>query len=128
MAKVKLTQEQRVNKAEELNNSRLLKVWRVSKYPEVKNVANQLFTEMKTQGLVSKRYAEDLHDHVSKIVLDLYTAYRSDPKLYLSYSRNRNDYYGKVSKYKNLGYNHTIKTIEFLKGIQTIPANPDNPE
>ena len=57
MAKAKLTQKQIVKKAEELNNSRPLNVWRVSKYPEVKSVINHLFTEMKAQGIVSKRYA-----------------------------------------------------------------------
>jgi hypothetical protein len=113
--KPKLSDEEIQQKAEEYNNSRPLYVWRVSDHPEVKEVINILFDEMRSQGLVSTRYAEKSRRNLSAVVLDLYVAFLSDPKMYIGYSRNRNDY-GKGSRYKALflSYEHLIKAVDFL--------------
>jgi len=105
-----------IQKAKDLNNSRQLDIHKISDYPEVKSVVGHIFSGMETQGLTNKRYADTLKDHIRTIVLDLYAAYRSDPTMYISYSRNKNDY-KKGSRYKALfwGYTNTIKVIDFLK-------------
>ena len=80
---------------------------------------------MEEQGLVSKRYGDQLRSNLTTIVLDLYVAYLSDPKLYISYSRNRNDY-GKGSRNKAifLSYVHVIKSIDFLISNQYVENIP----
>ena len=126
----KLTDQQKLQKAEELSKSRPLDVWRVSDHPEVKEVIATLFAEMEHQGLVSKRYSDQLQSNLTAIVLDLYVSYLSDPKLYISYSRNSNDY-GKGSRNKAifLSYVHLIKSIDFLisnQYVENIPGFRDS--
>jgi hypothetical protein len=113
--KPKLTDQQKLQKAEDLGHSRPLYAWRVSEHPEVKDVIASLFAEMEQQGLVSKRYRDKLRSNFTTIVLDLYVAYLSDPKLYVSYSRHKNDY-GKGSRNRAifLSYVHVIKSVDFL--------------
>ncbi len=102
-------------KAEEYNYSRPLDIWRVSDHPEVREVISLLFEEMKSKGLVNKRYANKLRRNLLAVVLDLYVAYLSDPRLYIGYSRDRNKY-RKGSRYKALflSYQLLIKSIDFL--------------
>ena len=125
-----LTDEELQQKAEELSNSRPLDVWRVSDHPEVKDVIAALFAEMKQQGLVSKRYGDKLRSNLNTIVLDLYVASLTDPKLYISYSRNRSDY-GKGSRNKALflSYELIIKSVDFLirnQYVENIPGFRDS--
>jgi hypothetical protein len=123
--KPKLTDQQKLQKAEELSNSRPLDVWRVSEHPEVKEVITALFGEMEQQGLVSKRYSDKLRSNLTMIVLDLYVAFLTDPKLYISFSRNRNDY-GKGSRNKAIfmSYEHVIKSVDFLISYQYVENIP----
>jgi hypothetical protein len=110
-----LTDEELQQKAEELGHSRPLYPWRVGEHPEVKDVIAALFVEMEEQGLVSKRYGDQLRSNLTPIVLDLYVAYLSDPKLYVAYSRHKNDY-GKGSRNEAtiLSYSHVVNSIDFL--------------
>jgi hypothetical protein len=120
-----LTDPQKLQKAEELSNSRPLDVWRVSEHPETKDVIATLFAEMEEQGLVSKRYSDQLRSNLTAIVLDLYVASLSDPKLYVAYSRNSNDYgQGSRNKAIFLSYVHVIKSIDFLISNQYAEAIP----
>jgi hypothetical protein len=111
-----VTTEEQIRKAEQLNNSRPLDVWRISQYPEVKSVVHHIFSEMEAAGIVRKRYAEKLRRHVQAIVLDLFVAHRTDPVMYISYSRNKNDFKA-GSRYRAVffGYSHTLETVDFLK-------------
>jgi hypothetical protein len=120
-----LTDEELQQKAEDLGHSRPLYAWRVTEHPEVKDVIAALFAEMEEQGLVSKRYSDQLRSNLTTIVLDLYVAYLTDPKLYVSYSRNRSDY-GKGSRNKAifLSYVHVIKSVDFLISNQYAEAIP----
>ena len=79
-------------KAEALNNSRPLDVWRVSDHPEARSAINHIYQEIADAGLVSKRYADKWRDTVSAVVLDLYVSHISDPTMYIGYSRNNNNY------------------------------------
>lgn len=131
--KPKASPEEILQKAEELNNSRPLDVWRVSEHPEVKEVISILFQEMNSQKLVNKRYADRLRRNLIAVVLDLYVAYLSEPKLYIGYSRDRNNY-GKGSRYKALflSYEHLIKSVDFLidnQYAENVPGyrHPDAP-
>jgi hypothetical protein len=131
--KPKASPEEIQQKAEELNNSRPLDVWRTSNHPEVKEVVSILFEEMKTQGLVSTRYAEKHRKNLSAVVLDLYVAYLSDPTMYIGYSRDRSKY-SKGSRYKALflSYELIIKSIDFLISNQYVEnthgyRHPDAP-
>jgi hypothetical protein len=128
--KPKLTDEELQQKAEELGHARPLYAWRVSDYPEVKDVIDVLFAEMDQLGLVSKRYSDKLRSNLKTIVLDLYVANLTDPKLYVTYSRNRNDY-GKGSRNKAifLSYTHVIQSIDFLisnQYVENIPGFRDS--
>jgi hypothetical protein len=111
----KLSYEQRVQKAEELGNSRPLDVWRISKYPQVKGVIDILFKEMEDKGLVSKRYAPQLRKNLTVLVLNLYVAFLTDPTSYIAYYRRKEEYQ-KGSRYKALfiSYSHMINSADFL--------------
>jgi hypothetical protein len=113
--KPKLSDEELQQKAEELGHSRPLYPWRVTDHPEVRDVIAVLFNEMDQLGLVSKRYSDQLRSNLTAIVLDLYVAYLSDPKLYVAYSRHKNDY-GKGSRNEAtiLSHSHVVNSSNFL--------------
>ena len=68
-------------KAEAMNNSRPLDVWRVSAYPEAQSAIDHIYQEIFDTGLVSKRYASKWRKTVRAVVLDLYVAHISDPTM-----------------------------------------------
>ena len=103
-------------KAEELNNSRPLDVWRVSEYPEAQRAIDHIYQEIADAGLVSKRFASKWRDTVRAVVLDLYVAHVSDPTMYIGYSRNHNKY-SQSSRYSALFFSVGIlpKVVDYLK-------------
>ena len=111
-----VTSSAAASKAIRLNYSRPIDFHKTSTDPAIDSLVDNLFAQMQRAGLTSKRYAPELKTHIKVISLDLIGAYRTDPRRYLAYSRNRNDYSGK-SKYKprSISYTHTIKFIDFLK-------------
>lgn len=111
----KIVKEAIIKKAEALNNSRPLDVWKISEYPEVKKALKQIFEEMQAEGLVNERYKKSLKKHIQTIALDLYVAHITDPTLYVAYSRSSSSY-DQNSRYNSLflGYRNVIKTTDFL--------------
>ena len=77
--------------ARELNNSRIFDPYRLSKAPQAKSACSELMTLL---GFNDKRY----YPHMMMVLLDLYCSWRTDPKQYVSYSRDNNQY-GKHSRY-----------------------------
>jgi len=78
-------EDKEVNWAKAYRNSKPLYAWRVSDYPEVKAVIKHIFLEMTSEGLISKRYADKYSDPIRIIVLDLFVAHQSDPKMFIAY-------------------------------------------
>ncbi len=109
-------QEAIQQKAEELDNSRPLYMWRLSDHPEAKAAIDHVFYEINDAGMVSKRYKDKWRGVVRAIVLDLFVANKTDPTMYIAYSRNENDY--KVeSRYGSyfLSGQIVIQFVDYLK-------------
>lgn len=115
MAQSKLSTKKITNKARDLRNSRDIYAWRVSDHPEIKDALQIIFLKMKNDGLIRTRYEKKYKNHIQMIVLDLYVAYKADPKMYITYSRNQSDYI-KGTKYAAmfLSYRVTIRITDFL--------------
>lgn len=103
-------------KAEALNNSRPLDIWRVSEYPEAQRAIDHIYREIDDVGFVSKRFAGKWRNTVRAVVLDLYVAYVSDPTMYIGYSRNHNKY-KQGTRYGALFFSVSIlpKVVDYLK-------------
>lgn len=102
-------------KAEALDNSRPLYMWRLSDFPQAKAAVDHVFNEVLSAGLVKKRFQSKWRDLTRAIVLDLFVAYKIDPGMYIGYSRNPNMY--KInSRYGAWFLSGTIlvKLIDFL--------------
>jgi len=112
----KLSDKERIRKkAEEYGNSRPLDVWKVSDHPEVKAAIHHIFSEMESAGETHRVNEKRLKDHIRVIVLDLFVAHKTDPEMYISYSRNANAY-EQGTRYNSLflGYRNVIRTTNFL--------------
>jgi hypothetical protein len=138
--------DQRFEKARELRNSTPLKRYKTSNYPEVLAVVDCLFNEMVSQlelDLSRKSSAQKLKHHIEFFVLNLYKVHSNDPTKVIAYSRDRNAYSGKKSKYKKYGMSfrysvdegkHGKPVIAFLEkggyietfSFQHDKSNPDN--
>ena len=85
-------------KAEKLNNSVIFDVHKFSEFSEVNEATDYLFNLINTQQgdnvTIAKR-------HIKTVVINLYNAFLQDPKLYVAYSRNNNDYLKKKSPAKD---------------------------
>jgi len=103
----KLTQKENRRKAEKLGNSRDIYGWRVSDYPEVEAVLHRLLEDMKSEFRILDRYKKKYDNNIRVIVLDLFMANQTDPTMYISYSRNSNDY-RPGSKYYNMFLRYQI--------------------
>ena len=79
--------------------SRLLDVHRISEHPEVQEVIQVLYGELKKSGWLGKSSQKKILKHLKAVVLDLYLCYSFDPKSYIGYPRNR----AKYSKDSRLG-------------------------
>ena len=115
MPRAELNSEEIVRRAEELNNSREIYAWRISDHPEVKSALQIILQEMKDDGQIGKRYENKYKRHIQVIVLDLFVAHMADPTMFITYSRNQNDY-REGAKYARmfLSYRVTIRIIDFL--------------
>ena len=103
-------------KAEALDNSRPLYMWRLSEYPEAKGAIDHVFNEMVDAGVVKIRYRKKWRDLTRAILLDLYVANVTDPEMYVGYSRDANKY--KVgSRYGSFFMSYTIlvQLTEYLE-------------
>ena len=121
MPRKTLSKKEINRRAEEYANNRLLDVWLLSNYPEVKSALQQIFVEMQEAGLVKAGYEKKVKDHIRTIVLDLYVVQQADPTRYLSYHR-KSSAYKKGSRYKSLflGYRNVIKVVDFLQNAEYI--------
>lgn len=108
-------EETKRQRAEALDNSRPLYMWRLSEFPAAKGAINHIFNELVDAGIVKKRYRKKWRDLTRAILLDLYVAHQTDPEMYVSYSRNPNSY--KVgSRYGSffLSWSILAQLIEYL--------------
>ncbi len=94
--------------------SRPLDVHKMSEAPEAKVIVDKLLPEVipsEVEGKVRKRYREAL----KMIVLNLYLAWKDDPKLWVAYQRNKSAYtVGKRYQKFFLKYTQTIGTVDGL--------------
>lgn len=110
-----LTKKQKAEKAEKLKYSRDLYARRIGNHTEVKAAVEFMYHRIITEYKV-KRYQDKYRDHIRIFILDLFVANQLDPDMYITYSRNKNDYgpngrYGKL----HLGHSITLNVIEFLE-------------
>ncbi len=147
MDTVESDKDRRYIKARELRNSTPLRKYKSSNSPEVISVVDHLFDEMvNVYGLSLTRLSstEKLKNHIEFFVLNLYKVYCNDPTKVIAYSRDRNAYSGKKSKYKHkfgLSFRYSVDegkdgkpVISFLKklgyietfGFQYDKKNPNN--
>ena len=75
---------------DEREYSRPLTVHRVSDYPEIKKVLNDLFVEL--SNLLGRISVDKTRKFLNLVVLDLFVAYKTDPDLYMGYSRAKDKY------------------------------------
>ena len=75
---------------DEREYSRPLTVHRVSDYPEIKKVLNDLFVEL--SNLLGRISVDKTRKFLNLVVLDLFVAYKTDPDLYVGYSRAKDKY------------------------------------
>jgi len=70
--------------------SRPLDVHRISKHPEVQEVIQVLYGELKKFGYLGQSSQKKIFKHLKAVILDLYIGYCADPKLFIGYPRDRN--------------------------------------
>lgn len=99
-----------------LDNSRDLQIWIWSNKPAIKDSANFIFNKMKRAELTLNFKANRLKNHLKVILTDLFVAHRHDNTLYISISRNKNDYWNHEYFSKIfLNYRYLIFVIDYLK-------------
>ena len=98
--------------------SRPLDVHRISEYPEVQEVIEVLFGELKSKGHIGKSPKKKILKHLKAVVLDLYVGYSSEPQLYIGYPRDRNKY-SKETRLGHLffGFRPMMRVIDGLEAL-----------
>ncbi len=99
--------------------SRTFSVYKWSDSPPVNKAVNILLDQLNTHlggDIVSQKHLK-YRNTMKKVVLDLFIAHIQNPKLFVSYSRNRNDY-AKPQRYRLLyiSYRKLIQIVDFLEG------------
>ena len=147
MDTIESDKDRRYNKARELRNSTPLRKYKSSNSPEVTSVVDHLYYEMvNVYGLSLTRSSsiKKLKNHIEFFVLNLYKVYCNDPTKVIAYSRDRNAYSGKKSRYRHkfgLSFRYSVDegkdgkpVISFLEkqgyietfGFQHDKRNPNN--
>ena len=98
--------------------SRLLDVHRISEHPEVQEVIQVLYGELKKSGCLGKSSQTKILKHLKAVVLDLYLCYSFDPKSYIGYPRNRARY-SKDSRLGQMffGYRPMMRVVDGLEAL-----------
>ena len=109
---------------DDLNYSRDIYARRAGAYPQVKKALEFFQLEIKAEYQVN-RYASKYRDHIRIFILDLLVAECLTPGMYLTYSRNKNDYrpkgrYGKI----HLSYGITQNIVKYLENHGYIEHHP----
>lgn len=123
MAKIELTQDEKIEKAVKLGYARELNFWRMSDYPEVREVVDTLYKEFLQKHPNLNRSPSKYRHHIKTLVLDAYVAYETDFELYIVLSRRRGDYNTK-SRYKFMAYRITMNVLDFLIDGQYLEYHP----
>ncbi|MEQ8604897.1 MAG: hypothetical protein RIB45_16405 [Marivibrio sp.] len=96
-------------KAEALSNSKQLDVHTWSDHPEANEFVDAIY-----KSVFEGRKAEIRKKHLKVVLLDLYVTWCEDPKRFVSFSRNRNNY-AAGSRYNELSIsNLTIDVVDAL--------------
>ena len=101
-----------------LDHSRLLDVHRISEHPEVQEVIQVLYGELKKSGYLGKSSRKKILKHLKAVILDLYLRYKFDPVSYLAYPRSPNEYL-KETRLGQLyfGYRPMMRVIDGLEAL-----------
>ncbi|CAA0093275.1 Uncharacterised protein [Halioglobus japonicus] len=97
-----------------LDHSRPFDRWRISDHKEVKRVEGLVFLTLQRKGLKVSDTAK-FRSHLKMILLDLLVAYKSDPKLYIAISRDKNNY-ATDTRYQalHMSYHYTTSVLDSL--------------
>jgi len=102
-----LSDEEKEEKAKELDKSALFDVHVWSEHPEVNKAVDELYSMLKE--LPDFKGDEKLRKkHVKVVILDLYVKWLTDPKMYSSYHRKRNRYTELDERYNKLCISYTF--------------------
>ena len=95
-----------------------LDVHRISEHPEVQEVIQVLYGELKKSGCLGKSSQTKILKHLKAVVLDLYLRYSFDPKSYIGYPRNRARY-SKDSRLGQMffGYRPMMRVVDGLEAL-----------
>lgn len=88
----RISTEEAREQARELNYSRPFSLWKVSSHPGVERITGPLFQEFSEWRHIRPQDEDKARQMLTAVCLDLFAAYESDPRTFLAYSRNKNDY------------------------------------
>ena len=106
----KLSDEEREEKAKELDYSALFDVHLWSEHPEVNEAVDELYSML--LGLPDFKGNEQIRKkHVKVVILDLYVKRLTDPLMYSSYHRKKGRYTGLNERYPIRNWAFCIDSI-----------------
>jgi hypothetical protein len=113
----RLTEDEKVRKAEELNNYESFDVHVWSEHPEVNRAVDALYHALKK--LPEFEGNERLRKrHVKVVILDLYVKWLADPTRYSSYYRRKNAYSELDARYNKLHISRlTVPVVDALRRL-----------
>ncbi|MBC2734146.1 MAG: hypothetical protein HF981_07300 [Desulfobacteraceae bacterium] len=115
-----LKTENSAEDAAKYDNTDLFDVYRISDFPEVKSLLQDIHDELQSEGLIP-RYAKNasrFRDNVRLTILNLCAVYLNDPDKYVAYHRNERRYKKGTRLHKfRISYHYLIEVIidGFLK-------------
>ena len=110
-----LTEDEKIRKADELNNYESFDVHVWSEYPEVNKAVDVLYGELKKlpEFAGNERLRKK---HVKVVILDLYVKWLADPTRYSSYYRRKNAYSEVDARYNKLHISRlTVPVVDALQ-------------
>ena len=127
--KQKLTEKEeaeRKKKREELNDSRGIYARRSGNHKEVKAALDFFYEKIKAEYNVKGTENVPKYRHQIRVfILDLFVASQLNPEMYITYSRNKNDYLP-TAKYHRMRLSHRIATniVDYLEDHGYIKVEP----
>lgn len=101
-----MSEEERIEKGIQLNNSAIYDVHKWSEYSEVKNAVDFIYKELGELG-----YAAPKKKHIKPLIIDLYAKWLEDETKYVAIGLGRNFYSCIDSRYNKLHITHTTAAV-----------------
>jgi hypothetical protein len=117
MNKIRKT-ERSAEDAARYDNTDLFDVYRISDFPEVKSLLQNIHDELESEGLVPRypKKARQFRDILRLTILNLCVVYLNDPTKYVAYHRNRNRF-KKGTRLNKFGINYRYLIEVIIDGF-----------